>query len=220
MKKVISYRQKLIELARIYKIDKVFDQNLKHTTYELEIILLKSKVPLPSRRGYISHVFINKVFNPLLENSKFFLSIVTKYTYTIFNISKYFKNSYQSLIKYTYSIFNINKYFKNSYQSLIKYTYSIFSISKYFKNSYQSLIKYTYSIFNISKYLKKLFTSIENYFKFAISNIVNFFKTLSKIIVEALNDIYNFKVKEKIIKNIFSTAAYASLVVLIVFTGI
>ena len=219
MKKVISYRQKLIELARIYKIDKVFDQNLKHTTYELEIILLKSKVPLPSRRGYISHVFINKVFNPLLENSKFFLSIVTKYTYTIFNISKYFKNSYQSLIKYTYSIFNINKYFKNSYQSLIKYTYSIFSISKYFKNSYQSLIKYTYSIFNISKYLKKLFTSIENYFKFAISNIVNFFKTLSKIIVEALNDIYNFKVKEKIIKNIFSTAAYASLVVFIVFSG-
>ena len=177
MKKVISYRQKLIELARIYKIDKVFDQNLKHTTYELEIILLKSKVPLPSRRGYISHVFINKVFNPFLENSKFFLSIVTKYTYTIFNISKYFKNSYQSLIKYRYSIFNKGKY------------------------------------------LKKVSTSIENYFKFAISNIVNFFKTLSKIIVEALNDIYNFKVKEKIIKNIFSTAAYASLVVFIVFSG-
>ena len=32
MSKIISYRQKLIELARIYKIDKVFDQNLKLTT--------------------------------------------------------------------------------------------------------------------------------------------------------------------------------------------
>jgi len=52
MKKVISYRQKLIELARIYKIDQIFNKDVKLTTYEIELILLKNKVPIPSRRGY------------------------------------------------------------------------------------------------------------------------------------------------------------------------
>jgi len=61
MVKIVSYRQKLIELARIYKINKIFDQNIKHTTYEIEITLLKNKVPLPSRRGYISHVLLTKL---------------------------------------------------------------------------------------------------------------------------------------------------------------
>ena len=43
MKKVISYRQKLIELARIYRIDRILDTNLKLTTYEIELELLKKK---------------------------------------------------------------------------------------------------------------------------------------------------------------------------------
>ena len=38
MVKIVSYRQKLIELAKIYKIDKVFDKKFKHTTYDIEII--------------------------------------------------------------------------------------------------------------------------------------------------------------------------------------
>ena len=42
MVKIVSYRQKLIELAKIYKIDKVFDRNVKLTTYDIEIILLKN----------------------------------------------------------------------------------------------------------------------------------------------------------------------------------
>ena len=40
----------------------------------------------------------------------------------------------------------------------------------------------------------------KTYFKFIISNIVNFFKILSKTIVDGLNDVYNFKVKEKYYK--------------------
>ena len=43
MKKVISYRQKLIELARIYRIDRILDTSLKLTTYEIELELLKKK---------------------------------------------------------------------------------------------------------------------------------------------------------------------------------
>ena len=55
MKKIISYRQKILHLARIYKIEKVLDSNLKLTTYEIELELLKNKVPIPlTRRGYFS----------------------------------------------------------------------------------------------------------------------------------------------------------------------
>mgnify|MGYP006125724659 CR=1 FL=1 len=70
MKKVISYRQKLIELAKIYKIDKILDPNLKLTTYEIELELLKNKVPIPSRRGYFSHKIINEISLPLYKYLK------------------------------------------------------------------------------------------------------------------------------------------------------
>jgi Bax protein len=171
MGKIISYRQKLIELARIYKIEKVFDQNLKHTTYDIELILLKNKVPIPSRRGYFSHKFINEIFKPSYE-------IITK--------------------KISIDI-NLNKNLKSFFGSLKK------------KLSIQ---------INPSKYFTNFFYGIESYFKFIIFNITNFFKILSKIIVDGLNDIYNFKVKEKILKNFFSKSIYASFLVLLIFSGV
>ena len=68
MVKIVSYRQKLKELAKIYRINKVFDQNLKFTTYDIEIILLKNHIALPStKRGYISHKFFNEIFKPFYE---------------------------------------------------------------------------------------------------------------------------------------------------------
>jgi len=180
MVKVISYRQKLLDLARIYKIDRVFDQNVKLTTYDIEIILLKKNVPLPSnKRGYLSHKFINEVLNPFYEIIK------KKLSFSI-NISKFFKIFYHGLIKKLSINFNVSKFFKIFYDSVIRKKY-----------------------INITKYLNKIFYGIENYFKFVISNIVNFFKILSKIIIDGLNDIYNFKVKEKIIENLFSRSIYA-----------
>ena len=170
MSKVISYRQKLIELARIYKIDRVFDQNFKHSTYDIEIMLLKNKVPIPSRRGYVSHKFINEILKPFYENFKKVPKI------------------------------HARKYLKN--------------FSERLREKLNVKIN-----FNISKYLKKFLNSIKDYFEFTVSNIVNFFKTLFKIIVESLNDIYNFKINEKIIKNIFLKTAYASVLVILVFSG-
>ena len=75
MKKVISYRQKLIELARIYKIDKILNKNLKLTTYEIELEILRNKIPIPSRRGYISHKIINEVWEPFYISVKEKVSI-------------------------------------------------------------------------------------------------------------------------------------------------
>ena len=70
MKKIVSYRQKLIELARIYKIDKILNKNLKLTTYEIELEILKNKIPIPSRRGYFSHKLIHEVWQPFYSNIK------------------------------------------------------------------------------------------------------------------------------------------------------
>ena len=75
MKKVISYRQKLIELARIYKIDNILNKNVKFTTYEIELEILKNKIPIPSRRGYFSHKIINEFLNPFYDTLKENLSI-------------------------------------------------------------------------------------------------------------------------------------------------
>jgi len=182
MKKIVSYRQKIIELARIYKIEKVLDQNLKHTTYEIEITLLKNNVPIPSRRGYFSHKFRNEILKPSYDTIKNLFDID-------FNlITRFKKNLFYFPKKKLFINININKYIK-------KFTISIES------------------------FFKIIFSSISNYFKFIVFNIVNFFKILSKTIIESLNDIYNFKVKEKILRNILTKGAYASLVASLVFFG-
>ena len=193
MGKIISYRQKLIELARIYKIDKVFDQNLKHSTYDIEIILLKNSVPIPSRRGYLSHKLINEVYKPLYDKLKNFISI---YTYLSRPVKNFIEGSRKKIT------INTN-----------------FNVRKNLKNFYVGKRKNLVLRFNINTYLIKFLDSIEDYFKFIIFNIVNFFKTLSKTIIESLNDVYNFKFKEHILKSIFSKLAYASVAVILVYSG-
>ena len=50
MKKIISYRDELLELARIYKISEIknYIKNKKHlTSAQIEHILKKNKVPIP-----------------------------------------------------------------------------------------------------------------------------------------------------------------------------
>ena len=183
MTKVVSYRQKLLELARIYRINKVFDQNIKYTTYDIEIILLKNRVPIPSRnRGYFSHKIINEIFNPLIEKSK-------KYFYIKLNPYQYAKKFFSEI-------------FRPIYENFRKILSININPRKYLK-----------------KYLQKFFHGIENYFKFVIFNILNFFKTLSNTTIDTLNDLYNFKIKEKIIKNIFTKVAYVSLVGVLVYSG-
>ena len=170
MKKVISYRQKIIELARIYKISKVLDTNQKLTTYEIELELLRNKVPIPSRRGYFSHKIINEILNP------FYSSL---------------KEKFQSNI-------NINKDIKSFFSSVKEIL--IINI-------------------NINKVIKKIFDSINSSFVFTISSITNFFKTLIKILVENLNNVYNFKVNEKIINKFILRGVFASFLLMFVFGG-
>jgi Bax protein len=190
MVKVISYRQKLIELAKIYKIYKIFDENLKLTTYDIEIILLKNNIGLPSnKRGYISHKIINEVFKPLYE-------VLCKKLSINISINKSFKPFYYGAIRKISINVNINKFFRTLFERLIK------KLST-----------------NINKYFNKFFNGINEYCKFIVSNIFNFFKIITKAIVESLNDIYEFRVKEKTIRNFLSKGVYASLVIALVFSG-
>jgi len=156
MKRVVSYRQKIIELARIYKINRVLDTNLKLTTYEIELELLKNKVPIPSRRGYFSHKIINEICQPI---------------------------------------------------------YSI--LQKNFGKS-RDFLKEKLSInFN----LKKVFTPVKNNFNSFIFNINNFFIVLNKTLIDSLNDIYNSKFEDKLIKKFIWGAVYSSLVIMLVASG-
>ena len=170
MKKVISYRQKIIGLARIYKIEKVLDVNQRLTTYEIELELLRNKVPIPSRRGYLSHKIINEFFKPLYNS---------------------FKEKFE---------ININ-------------------ISKNIKLLQNSLKEKLAINISINKGVKKVFDFINNYFIFVISSISNFFKTLTKIIVDGLNKVYHFKVNEKLVNKFILRGVYASFLLMFVFSG-
>ena len=174
MKKIISYRQKVIELAKIYKIDKVLDQNLKLTTYEIELELLKNKVPIPSRRGYFSHKIINEISRPL-------------YTY----------------LKQKLTInFNFIKELKKLF------------------NSINDNLKRNLSIkFSINKNLKLIFNKINNFFSFVSYNIDNFFKILTKTVIDSLNNIYHFKIDEKLVRKYILRGTYGFLVVMLVSSG-
>ena len=170
MKKIISYRQKVIALARIYKIAKVLDANQKLTTYEIELELLRNKVPIPSRRGYLTHKNINEFLNPTYNTLKEKLEI---------NI-------------------NVNKNFKIFYNFVKE--------------------KLTVDV-SLNKSAKKIFDGINGSFVFVISSITNFFKTLTEIIVESLNNVYNFKVNEKIVNKFILRGVFASFLLMFVFGG-
>ena len=150
MKKVISYRQKLIELARIYKIFRILDVNLKLTTYEIELELLKNKVPIPSRRGYFSHKIINEILNPFVMQLKEILTID-------FKLYKNFKNQFNKVgnsIKRNLSIYlNLNQ------------------ISKIIHNKINNFFNFIFSSINIS--FNFVISNINNFFKVLTRTVIN-----------------------------------------------
>jgi len=175
MKKIISYRQKLIELARIYTIVKILDPDLTLTTYEIELELLKNKVPIPSRKGYFSHKITNEILKP------FYSYISEKLT---INLNK--------------TISKINSSIK---EKLIK----DFNLKKKLSIN-----------FNLNKTTKVIFNKINNYGEFVIFNIDNFFKVVTKTIIDSLNNIYHFEYEEKLIKKIILRGAYGFIAIFLV----
>ena len=178
MKKIISYRQKIIALAKIYNIEKILDPNLKLTTYEIELELLKNKVPIPSRRGYFSHKVINEIIDPL----------------------------YATLNATLRKSFSINYNFNKTLQNFFNYIKSFLPNKVAIKSPFRKISK------SISE-------SINSYVSFVIFNISNFFKVLTKTIINSLNNIYHFKFEEKLINKFILRGVYSFVVVMLVSSG-
>ena len=174
MKRIISYRQTLLELARIYKINSVLNKNIKLTTYEIEIEILKNKVPIPSRRGYLSHKIVNELLEPFYAYLKEKFSI-------IFNFNKNLKKLHD----------NINYFLKEKFSTSL----------------------------NLNKKLDQIPHITKSYFKFILFNIDNFFKVLTKTIINSLNDIYYFKFEKRTINKFILRGVYSFLLVTVVSGG-
>ena len=199
MKKIISYRQTLLELARIYKINSVLNKNIKLTTYEIEIEILKNKVPIPSRRGYFSHKIINEILDPLYTHLKERLSIS-------FNFNKNLKKSYN----------NINYFLKEKFTTNFEYNKNL---KRLYNNNVYSLKEKLSTRVNLDKNLKKISHIIKTYFKFILFNIDNFFKFLVKTIIKSLYNIYYFKLEKKTINKFILRGVYSFLLVTVVSGG-
>ena len=69
MKKNLSYRDKLLELAEIYKISEIqiYERNKKYlTTGQIELILKKNKVPIPTElKKNIFEIQAKKISKPI-----------------------------------------------------------------------------------------------------------------------------------------------------------
>ena len=121
MRKIVSYRQKLLSLARIYKIDAVLDKSLRLTTYEIELELLKNKVPIPSRRGYLAHKIINEFLKPL------YISIKNTLTFQ-FKLSKVLKKISNNILNFVVSIiFNIKNFFTIFFNAIIYFLNNLYN---------------------------------------------------------------------------------------------
>ena len=65
---MISYRKKLIDLAKIYKIKDILINQNHLSTSQIELLLLKKKIPIPSGKGLLS-IKINKIFKLPVVNT-------------------------------------------------------------------------------------------------------------------------------------------------------
>ena len=121
MRKIVSYRQKLLSLARIYKIDTVLDKSLRLTTYEIELELLKNKVPIPSRRGYLTHKIINEFLKPL------YISLKNTLTFQ-FKLSKVLKKISNNILNFFVSIiFNIKNFCTIIFNAIIDFLNNLYN---------------------------------------------------------------------------------------------
>jgi Bax protein len=176
MKRQTSYRQKLIELAKIYKLDQVFESGSRLTTYEIELVLLKNKVPLPTRRSYLAHLIINEIIDPIYHSiNKTRLDIVE-------SINKFFRRTINNT--------------KRNYFNLID------GINSFFRKIYKGIIYFFFDLY-----------------KTIIFNIKNFFSIIFTAIIDGLNSLYNFNVNRKNLDKLVQKAAYASLVLVLVYGG-
>tara|TARA_B100000900_G_scaffold413607_1_gene438013 strand:- start:612 stop:2138 length:1527 start_codon:yes stop_codon:yes gene_type:complete len=91
MKKVITYRDKLLELARIYKISEIqnyIKRKKNLTTHQIEHILKKNNVPIP--KDFNVSFFKKSISNPISKAGK---EVSGFYNNTTDGVEKFFKRT-------------------------------------------------------------------------------------------------------------------------------
>jgi Bax protein len=156
MKRQTSYRQKLIELAKIYKLDQVFESGSRLTTYEIELVLLKNKVPLPTRRSYLAHLIINEIIDPIYHSiNKTRLDIVE-------SINKFFRRIINNTKRNYFDLIDgINSFFRKIYKGIIYFFFDlykaiIFNIKNFFSIIFSAIIDGLNSLYNFNVNRKNL----------------------------------------------------------------
>ena len=148
MKKIISYRQKLLELSKIYQVNDILNNISKLTTYDIEILLLKNNVPIPSRKSYFTLKLNKELLKPFFSKLK--------------------------------ELFNFKR-------------------------------------FNLTKHISSVEKNVKNYFTFIFNSFKKIYRTIFNAIINGLNGIYDFKVKESILNKFISRAGYISLIIILGF---
>ena len=106
MKKNLSYREKLLELSKIYRINEVntYIKNKKYlTTPQLEHILKKNNVPIPTEiNKSIIEIHSKKITKPVSSASNAIIDFFYSITNALVKFFRNIKSALQSLIINTY----------------------------------------------------------------------------------------------------------------------
>ena len=129
MKKIISYREKLLELARIYNISEIrnYIRNKKYlTTVQIELILRKSRVPIPKEiNKNILEIHSKKIKRPFFIAASSLTNLVKKITAGTLKLILNISNKVKKLIYYTYkSILNFSSFLNKSTLKILNNAYN------------------------------------------------------------------------------------------------
>ena len=110
MKKILSYREKLIELANIYKISDInnYIKNKKYlTTAQIEHILKKNNVPIPTEiNKSILEIQTKKIKKPIGSLNRSIADFFISLTKGIFKIFKNIQNFFVSFVDAIFKLIN------------------------------------------------------------------------------------------------------------------
>ncbi len=102
MKKNLSYREKLLELGNIYKVSEIknYTKNKKYlTTPQLELILKKNKVPIPTEiNKSLIEIQVKKISKPVYSTGNKISGTIYESKKFIFGILSSFRKGIENLI--------------------------------------------------------------------------------------------------------------------------
>ncbi len=135
MKKNLSYRDKLLELATIYRVSEVnnYTRNKKYlTTPQLEHILKKNKVPIPTEiNKSLLEIQVKKISKPVYQTGNkitgFFGSIMTEFLRFLTSIKKAFIKLIQTIF---YGILNLGTLISKGTVNSLNWIYNFKSKEK------------------------------------------------------------------------------------------